>query len=122
LGVGGRQQSDSGSQDISDEDTGSDSDQDEASQQRVDINTASPEMLETLSGIGPVLARRIIQCREEKGPFATIDDIIRVPGIGPVKLNKLRDRIKASSPEPQDTENQNTESKCNQDSDAEEKS
>lgn len=50
----------------------------------ININTATPEELDTLQGIGPALAERIIAEREsERGPFASIDDLVRVPGIGP---------------------------------------
>ncbi|MCB1059727.1 MAG: helix-hairpin-helix domain-containing protein [Calditrichaeota bacterium] len=59
----------------------------------ININTATAEMLDRLPGIGPVLASRIIDEREEHGPFATVDELERVPGIGPKKLAAMRDRI-----------------------------
>ena len=49
---------------------------------RVNINTAGVEELTTLEGIGEKLAERIVQYREEHGPFEAIVDITRVPGIG----------------------------------------
>jgi competence protein ComEA len=58
---------------------------------RVDINRASPAQLEDLPGIGPVLAQRIAQWREDNGPFASVDDLTAVSGIGPVILEGLRD-------------------------------
>ncbi|MEN3183805.1 MAG: ComEA family DNA-binding protein [Atribacterota bacterium] len=59
----------------------------------VNVNTASQKELESLPGIGEVLAQRIIEYRETHGPFQTPEDLLKVRGIGPKKLEKLRDRI-----------------------------
>lgn len=59
----------------------------------VNINTASSAELETLSGIGPALAGRIIDYRTKNGPFAQTDDLTKVSGIGPAVLNKIRSKI-----------------------------
>ncbi|MBI4297341.1 MAG: ComEA family DNA-binding protein [Chloroflexi bacterium] len=59
----------------------------------VNINTASARELETLPDIGPVLAGRIVQYRDEHGPFQRIEDILDVQGIGPATFNKLKDSI-----------------------------
>lgn len=57
----------------------------------IDINQASVEELsESLPGIGPVKAARIVQWREDNGPFPTIDTLIEVRGIGVRTLEKLR--------------------------------
>lgn len=56
----------------------------------VDINTATWIDWMQLEGIGPTLAHRIEADRKLNGPFQSIDDIQRVPGIGPVKLNQIR--------------------------------
>ncbi len=62
----------------------------------VDINTADTFALEALPGIGPALARRIVEYREENGPFQSIDDLDYVSGIGPAKLNSLRQKVTLS--------------------------
>lgn len=59
----------------------------------VDVNRASVEELEELSGIGPVIARRIVAFRHEVGPFRRVGDLIRVRGIGSAKLERLRGQV-----------------------------
>ncbi len=59
----------------------------------ININTASAEEIETLPGIGPFIARRIVDYRNERGLFATIEDILNVPGIGPGTFERIRDLI-----------------------------
>jgi len=58
----------------------------------VNINTANPLQLETLDGIGPVLARRIVAYREAKGFFKSVEDLDEVSGIGPKRLAAIKDR------------------------------
>ena len=48
----------------------------------LDLNQATLEELDELPGIGPVLAQRILDAREENGPFASREDVLAVPGIG----------------------------------------
>lgn len=60
---------------------------------RVAINSASAADLETLPGVGPVLARRIVEHRESHGPFRAPEDLLDVPGIGEAKLAALRDVV-----------------------------
>ncbi|MGB9767744.1 MAG: helix-hairpin-helix domain-containing protein [Dictyoglomus turgidum] len=60
---------------------------------KVNINTASKEELESLPGIGPTLAQRIIEYREENGPFGSAEDLLNVKGIGEKKLERIRDQI-----------------------------
>jgi len=60
---------------------------------RIRINDADTATLETLPGVGPVLAGSIIAHRAEFGPFRTIEDLLDVPGIGEQKLASLRDRV-----------------------------
>lgn len=56
---------------------------------KVNINTASGSELESLPGVGPVLAQRILAYREQHGPFRTVRDLMKVEGIGPKKFASL---------------------------------
>ncbi len=59
----------------------------------ININTASATELETLSGIGEVLAATIVEYRDQNGPFASVDDLMDVSGIGPATLEEIRDQV-----------------------------
>jgi len=59
---------------------------------RVDVNRATPEVLETLPGVGPALARRILEARQER-LFTSIEDLTRVRGIGAATVRALRERV-----------------------------
>lgn len=59
----------------------------------VNINTANASELQTLSGIGPSMAQSIIDERTQNGPFTSIDDLMRVSGIGEKKFAKIKDCI-----------------------------
>jgi competence protein ComEA len=59
----------------------------------VNINTATLDQLETLPGIGEVLAQRIVDYREENGPFRTVEDLLEVSGIGDATLADLKPHI-----------------------------
>lgn len=60
---------------------------------RININTATLQELQTLGGIGPVMARRIIEYRQTYGGFSAVDDLTNVKGIGEKTLEKIRDSI-----------------------------
>lgn len=59
---------------------------------RVNLNTADAAALETLPGVGPALAARIIAWRDENGPFRSVDELSAVSGIGERTLDGLRDQ------------------------------
>ena len=59
----------------------------------VSINTATAAQLDTLPGIGPATAKAIVAYRSSKGPFARVEDLLNVPGIGPAKLDAMRRQI-----------------------------
>ncbi len=60
---------------------------------KININYATLEELESLPGIGPVLAQRIIEYRETYGPFVDIEELLNVEGIGESLLEQIRDLI-----------------------------
>lgn len=59
----------------------------------IDLNRATAAQFETLPGVGSATAAAIIDDRDRNGPFASVDDLDRVPGIGPAKLAALRDLV-----------------------------
>lgn len=59
----------------------------------ININTATASELEALPGIGPTLAKRIVEYREQHGPFLSTEDIINVSGIGPGTYERIKDLI-----------------------------
>ncbi len=59
----------------------------------VDLNSASAAELGSLPGIGPRLARDIVADRNSRGPFGAVDELLRVPGIGEIKLAALREHL-----------------------------
>lgn len=65
----------------------------------IDLNTAAPEDLERLPGIGPAKAEAITAYRKEHGPFQTTDQLMEVSGIGEATLEALRPYVTASVPD-----------------------
>lgn len=65
----------------------------ESNSELVPINTAGAPQLEQLPGIGPVLAQNIVSYRERYGPFQQLEDLLDVEGIGPAKLEAIRDLV-----------------------------
>jgi competence protein ComEA len=61
--------------------------------QKINLNLATAEDLETLPGIGEVLAQRILEHRESNGPFTSVDELLEVSGIGEARLEDIRDRV-----------------------------
>ncbi|MEC3977275.1 ComEA family DNA-binding protein [Amycolatopsis sp. H20-H5] len=60
---------------------------------RIDLNTATPEQLDSLPGVGEVMARRIVEWRAAHGGFAKVEQLRDVEGIGETKFSKLRDQV-----------------------------
>lgn len=58
------------------------------------LSRATAAELETLPGVGPVLAERIVSFREQNGGFDTVEDLLEVPGIGEAKLGAIRDLVR----------------------------
>ena len=65
----------------------------------VDLNQATAEELETLAGIGPALARRIVSYREERGGFRSPEELAAVPGIGRAAYEQVAERLVVTPPE-----------------------
>ena len=59
----------------------------------LNLNTATAEELETLPGIGPVLAQRIVEHRAAHGAFTSVEELLQVEGIGEAKLDNIRGSI-----------------------------
>ncbi len=59
----------------------------------ININTATSTQLDTLPGIGPTTAQKIIDYRTQHGPFQNIEDIMDVPGIGPATFDNIKTLI-----------------------------
>ena len=64
----------------------------------VNLNTASADVLSTLPGIGPVKAQAIVSYRQQNGPFASIEEITAVTGIGAGTYEKIRDLVAVATP------------------------
>ncbi|MER5262891.1 ComEA family DNA-binding protein [Actinosynnema sp. NPDC002837] len=60
----------------------------------LNLNTATKDQLDTLPGVGPVTAQRIVDRRQKRGPFTSLDQLGEIEGIGDAKLAKLRDLVR----------------------------
>lgn len=65
---------------------------------RININTATVEELDTLPRIGPSTAQAIVDYRTQNGPFKTVQDIMKVPGIGPATYDLIKNLITVGPP------------------------
>ena len=70
---------------------------------KVDLNNADSKQLETLPGVGPALAERIVQHRKENGSFKRIEELMNVKGIGEKKFLKLKDFVYVAQVAPKNT-------------------
>ncbi len=64
-----------------------------APQALVNVNKADVEELDTIRGIGPLLAQRIVDFRQANGRFEHLEDLVKVPGIGQAKFEKIKAQI-----------------------------
>lgn len=64
----------------------------------VNLNTASAEELQLLPGVGEARARAILEARESRGGFRTVDDLLVVKGIGPANLERIRPHARTEGP------------------------
>jgi competence protein ComEA len=64
----------------------------------VDINSADAAALEQVKGIGPAKASAIVQFREANGPFTSVDELVKVPGIGEKSVQQMREQLTADKP------------------------
>jgi competence protein ComEA len=62
--------------------------------QPLDLNTASPEQLDQLDGIGPGMAAAILKYRDQHGGFGSVEELGEVPGIGEKRLASLREQVR----------------------------
>jgi len=60
----------------------------------LNLNTATPEQLDELDGVGPATAKTIVQYREEHGGFGRVDELSQVPGIGEKRMASLREQVR----------------------------
>jgi competence protein ComEA len=60
----------------------------------VDLNTAGVDQLDTVPGVGPTTALAIVAYRDRHGPFRSVEDLTEVQGIGPARLEALRDLVR----------------------------
>jgi len=59
----------------------------------LNLNTATVKDLETLPGVGPVLAKRIVEFREKKGGFKRVEELLAIPGISERKWKVIREKV-----------------------------
>lgn len=65
---------------------------------RLDLNRATADELRSLPGIGPALADAILRSRRREGPFLRPEDLLRVSGVGPARLEAVRDLVRTGPP------------------------
>lgn len=64
-----------------------------ASSAPINLNSATAEQLDTLDGVGPTTAQKILEYRTQHGGFSSIDDLAQISGIGPKKLEALKAQV-----------------------------
>jgi len=66
--------------------------------EKLDLNMATEQEIESLPGIGPILAGRIVEYRQSRGAFRTVDQLRQVKGIGKKKFDRIRMLVNVSTP------------------------
>jgi competence protein ComEA len=61
---------------------------------QIDLNNATTEQLDTLDGVGPATAKKILAYRAQHGPFKSVSELAQIPGIGPKKLAAMKPRLR----------------------------
>lgn len=64
-----------------------------ASEGKVDLNATTPKQLQQLPGIGEELAKRILEYRTTNGPFKSVEELVKVKGIGKKTFAKMKERL-----------------------------
>ena len=60
----------------------------------ISLNTATPDQLDQLDGVGPATAQKILEWRKQHGGFRSVDDLKQITGIGPKKFAALKDKVR----------------------------
>ena len=63
----------------------------------INLNTATPEQLDTLPGVGPATVQKILEYREQHGGFGSVEELGQVSGIGEKRLAALREQVRVLS-------------------------
>ena len=63
------------------------------STEKVNLNTATVEQLQTLPGVGPAMAKRVLEYRTKVGKFTKVEEILNVKGFGEKRFQKIKDRL-----------------------------
>jgi competence protein ComEA len=71
-----------------------------AAKATINLNTATAEQLQSLPGIGPKTAERVLEYRQKNGPFKKIEELMNVKGIGEKSFLKIKPLITAVPPKP----------------------
>jgi competence ComEA-like helix-hairpin-helix protein len=66
----------------------------------VDLNAATPQQLQALPGVGPAMAKSIVDFRQKSGPFRRVDDLLAIRRITKQRLEKIRPYVKINATDP----------------------